>query len=126
MNTTTQKILRDVLAALRRRWDSIRDKLRCHARPPSGLEWIHDTVRYLRAGSPPEARFASLVDLQKEDKEDDKTARTFALLTEYGEWLDRVEAGIAKHQAEMDRQVQEKITRVKMHGALGKKIDVPS
>ena len=43
----------------------------------------------------------------------DKLARTFCALEDFEGWLEKVENGIKKHQAEMEKQANTKICRLK-------------
>ena len=44
-----------------------------------------------------------------------KVARTFCLLEDFEVWLDKWDAGVKKHQLEIERQVSDKICRLKTY-----------
>lgn len=95
-----------------RRYNNLNN--RNNFRVPYHIQWIFDH----RKISTKAKSFANLRDLTNPINKLDKLARTFCALEEAEEWLDKLEAGIKRHQEEMERQANTKICRLKTFVAL--------
>lgn len=106
------------------RWKQIimRTKVtrQCRATPPKHIKWFVDCV-YLDEWSSAVLKQKSKYWLpyrpgrisveEMQDASIARVSRTFVLLDDIEEWLDRLDAGIARHEAELERQAASAITR---------------
>lgn len=92
---------------------------RCYYAPPAHLRWLYDWFRGQRVQYPP----AYSSPTPNDSTPIDRVARTFCRLEEMEAWIKRLDAGMARHQAEMERQSMTKIARLKMASEFSGKSD---
>ena len=93
---------------------------RCTPRPPRELVWVYTQL----TGSMSKREAVTIPsncywpsDYGKANGPPDRIARTFVALEELEEWLNRLDAGLAAHQVEIEKQARAKIVRLDTYAA---------
>lgn len=113
---------REKVTSVRARYSKLNKQMR--PRVPYRLKWVVGYFNNIAVTI--DKKFFNIGDLLVESTPIDKVARTFCLLEELDEWMDRVEAGIKKHHLEMEKQSLHKIVRWKTYTAFKPKSKSPS